>query len=81
MSSHQDIKTAKRLAPDIYNRFAEMERKIDFTMTMPLKKKRVFLDEITADEEKEEPVFVNQLIQKYELLNNISDCKIFEEVS
>jgi 3'-phosphoadenosine 5'-phosphosulfate sulfotransferase (PAPS reductase)/FAD synthetase len=79
MSSHEDIKTAKRLAPEIYNRFAEMERKINFTMTMPVKKQRVFLDEITSDEQ--EPVFVNQLIQKFESLKRIPDCDIFEEVS
>lgn len=37
MASHADLSTAARLAPDLYKRFVETERRLDFTLS-PSKK-------------------------------------------
>jgi 3'-phosphoadenosine 5'-phosphosulfate sulfotransferase (PAPS reductase)/FAD synthetase len=47
MSSKHDLETAARLNPELKNKYATIERKIDHTFVMPTKKSgRVFLDEM-----------------------------------
>lgn len=46
MASREDLRTAKRLMPDLYQRYAETERRLNHTMSMPVKGERKFLDEI-----------------------------------
>lgn len=45
MACKDDILTAKRLKPELFKRYAETERRLDFTMTMPVSGKKIFLDE------------------------------------
>lgn len=46
MASKADLRTAAQLRPALAQRYAETERRLDKTMLMPEKGKRVFLDEI-----------------------------------
>jgi 3'-phosphoadenosine 5'-phosphosulfate sulfotransferase (PAPS reductase)/FAD synthetase len=49
MASRQDLKTAARLKPDLFERYCELERKIGQTMMMPEAGRRRFLDEIVGE--------------------------------
>lgn len=45
MSCQEDILTAKALQPVLFQRYAKTERRLNFTMTMPVGGKKLFLDE------------------------------------
>lgn len=45
MSCQSDILTAKRLKPQLFEKYAEVERRLNFTMTMPVNGKKLFLDQ------------------------------------
>ena len=47
LASQADLKTAARLNPELYQKYLDLEREIDFTMVMPAKgKERKFLNEV-----------------------------------
>lgn len=48
MSSRADLATAARLAPDLYRRYAETERRLDQTLMMPAGGQRRFLPDLTG---------------------------------
>jgi 3'-phosphoadenosine 5'-phosphosulfate sulfotransferase (PAPS reductase)/FAD synthetase len=48
MSSVQDLKTAARLRPALYERYVRLERRIGQTMLMPVNGRRRFLDEVVG---------------------------------
>ena len=48
MASRQDLKTAARLNPTLFQRYVETERRLDQTMMMPVKGERKFLTDIVC---------------------------------
>ncbi len=50
MGSKADLKTAAKLAPELYAKYVALEKKIDQTMTMPKAGVRQFLPEVTGIE-------------------------------
>ncbi len=49
MSSREDLKTAKALMPDLYQKYLSLERLLNHTLIMPGKDGAKFLDELLAD--------------------------------
>lgn len=49
MSSQQDLATAARLRPELFDRYVQTERRLNHTMMMPGAAGRKFLDEIVED--------------------------------
>lgn len=46
MASRSDLMTAKRLKPALFAKYAETERRLNHTFSMPVKGERKFLDEL-----------------------------------
>ncbi|MEM9527081.1 MAG: phosphoadenosine phosphosulfate reductase family protein [Bacteroidota bacterium] len=49
MSSKEDLRTAAKLRPELFQRYVQTERRLGFTMMMPGKNGPKYLDEIIAD--------------------------------
>lgn len=61
MASQDDLATAARLQPALFERYTEMERRLQHTLIMPGKDGPKYLDEIVAGAERERKAEATQL--------------------